>query len=718
MTKRNVFYLLFWFLIVPVVGYLVTPRHEPVLRESIGEPQNKQSVAILYEECARSYSFPERNGRAVPVGDLSTKERDLLLQCALEVNASDLVRFALAGTKESLHIPVSMKFDGVGPLARVAAWANGKDAVDVMRVFLEPNDSVWRIDSYSAHVEAVYEASTIEAAAYLVDGRKCDEKTDCKKNNPSWIADNGSISTLAGEVLSKHYGLNPAQYQAFAGHLDVADYYIGKGVKLQTEGFHFQHWMLRKDKKRLLDSRLRQFLTRHRVSVDERDEHGTPLLHAAIGFRDATLVSELLDRGASPDIKDRFGNTPLHVAVASRNSALAKLVLAQSNLNSRNSNGRTPLHEALALADWDMAKALIENGARGDVRDMQGRTPIFDCARHGCPIFERLESAGSDLHIRDNAKNTLLFAAAEYGDSNLEFANKVLNLEAGVDQKNVDWKNTDGMTALHRAVQLNNIQLAQLLLNKGANVNTKDNLGNTPLHVATSIGAAGIVQMLLQAGANPDLANRAGVRPVNGEFERTQMLFHSPTLIRSPVRNMPRYFTEIRSGPNGRFELGTPTVGTIEFVAHETPGVLNAAEIELIPRAALLEFSVEQACELGAKLRDGGEILELAHLGIVSEWEEIKPLNESRTRFRATIRENSCVIATSMKRDLLPAISEARPASVEKWASFANACSWDLNKSEERCEMFVRPILRILVKERKEPRLVGTIFVAPDRGGE
>lgn len=714
MTKRNVFFLLFWFLVIPVTGFLITPRHEP-----IGIYRNKQVVAIFYEECARDYSFPEKNGRAVPVGELTTKDRDLLLQCALEKNSSDLVRFALTDTKERLHIPLAMKFSGVGPLAQVAAWADGKDAVAVMKVFLEPNESVWRIDSYRARVEAIYEAATVDAAAYLVDGIKCSEDTDCKKKDPSWIADTESMSTFSKDVLLQHYGLNPAQYQAFSGHLDVANFYISKGVKLETEGLlPFQHWLLRKDRKRLLDERLQQFLAQHHVSVDDRDNQGTSLLHAAIGLGDAKLVSMLLSRGANPGIKDKVGDTPLHTAVRSRNLALAKPILAQSNPNSRNNYGRTPLHEALAAADWEMAAALIERGARGDVKDIQGRTPIFDCARHGCPIFDRLETVGSDLHIRDNAKNTLLFAAAEYGDRNMQFANKVLDLEVGIDPKNVDWKNTDGMTALHRAAERNNIRLVQLLLNKGANVNAKDNLGNTPLHVASALGASDIVPILLMAGANPDLANKAGARPVNGEFERTQMLFHSPALIRSPVGNLPRYFTEIRSGPNGRFELNTPTVGTVGVAVQEADSVLQGAEIELIPRAALLEFTVQQACELGARLREGGEELELAHLSLISDWEEVKPLTESRNRFRAVINDKSCSIPTSTKRDILSAISEARPGSVEKWARSADACNWDLNKSNEQCMMFVRPILRILVKEKKELKVVGTLFVAAIGQGE
>ncbi len=59
---------------------------------------------------------------------------------------------------------------------------------------------------------------------------------------------------------------------------------------------------------------------------------------------------------------------------------------------------------------------------------------------------------------------------------------------------NVNIKNKNGETPLHRAVRLHYIELAETLINYGADVNTEDEHGITPLHTTTEV--------LLKAGLN------------------------------------------------------------------------------------------------------------------------------------------------------------------------------------------------------------------------
>ena len=52
--------------------------------------------------------------------------------------------------------------------------------------------------------------------------------------------------------------------------------------------------------------------------------------------------------------------------------------------------------------------------------------------------------------------------------------------------------------------------VAQLLLDNGANINTANTAGNTALHYAASNGYADVAQLLLAKGANINAANTAG----------------------------------------------------------------------------------------------------------------------------------------------------------------------------------------------------------------
>ena len=59
----------------------------------------------------------------------------------------------------------------------------------------------------------------------------------------------------------------------------------------------------------------------------------------------------------------------------------------------------------------------------------------------------------------------------------------------------------DGTTALHWAVQADDLEMTQLLVRAGANVNAANRYGVTPLSLAATNGNAAIIEALLKAGA-------------------------------------------------------------------------------------------------------------------------------------------------------------------------------------------------------------------------
>lgn len=59
----------------------------------------------------------------------------------------------------------------------------------------------------------------------------------------------------------------------------------------------------------------------------------------------------------------------------------------------------------------------------------------------------------------------------------------------------------DGATPLHRAAQVGNIEIAQVLINKGAYLNAPNYLGQTSLHVALEMNFPDFARFLLSEGA-------------------------------------------------------------------------------------------------------------------------------------------------------------------------------------------------------------------------
>ncbi|MDR0609100.1 MAG: ankyrin repeat domain-containing protein [Planctomycetaceae bacterium] len=84
-------------------------------------------------------------------------------------------------------------------------------------------------------------------------------------------------------------------------------------------------------------------------------------------------------------------------------------------------------------------------------------------------------------------------------------------------QRAIDWganvnaKNDDGQTPLHKAVRwTGSFTMTKILIDKGADINTKDDDGNTPLHIAakgTGDDALIIVKYLIKKGAKVNAKN-------------------------------------------------------------------------------------------------------------------------------------------------------------------------------------------------------------------
>ena len=68
----------------------------------------------------------------------------------------------------------------------------------------------------------------------------------------------------------------------------------------------------------------------------------------------------------------------------------------------------------------------------------------------------------------------------------------------------------DGMTALHWAAYLDDIETAKLLVEAKANVSLTNRYGVTPLSLACQNGNASIVEILLECGADPNTTLRGG----------------------------------------------------------------------------------------------------------------------------------------------------------------------------------------------------------------
>ena len=103
----------------------------------------------------------------------------------------------------------------------------------------------------------------------------------------------------------------------------------------------------------------------------------TILAEVSINKLPFRFFAPLLAAGADPNIPDPRGQGPLHLVRGPNAIRMAEMLLENgAKVDLQDLNGMTPLLRAVEAEDFDLVRALIKAHANPLIADKEGRTPI------------------------------------------------------------------------------------------------------------------------------------------------------------------------------------------------------------------------------------------------------------------------------------------------------------------------------------------------------
>lgn len=238
-----------------------------------------------------------------------------------------------------------------------------------------------------------------------------------------------------------------------------------------------------------------ELLLRHGVDINQQDQRGYTVLHNAVKFENADVISFLIKHGASTTITSKSGKTP---AQMTDNQVLIDLVSSGSESDFKEESESVPRYLEVSDLTFDSPAELIDavnSGFDPKLATANGWTALhIACQRGQGKIISTLLWFGVDVDsATDDTKETPLHLAASSGiEPSVRFlinGRRLASLEA-----------TDslGETATFRAVRSGSSKMFITLVNAGVDTFLENNAGDSIFHVATRLDHVDMFSTLMK----------------------------------------------------------------------------------------------------------------------------------------------------------------------------------------------------------------------------
>jgi ankyrin len=343
------------------------------------------------------------------------------------------------------------------------------------------------------------------------------------------------------------------------------------------------------------------------VDPDTRGQFETPALHWLVRVDEVDSSRRLLEAGADPNGKTGHGVTPLSLALQNGSAAMVRLLLdAGADANATEPSGESMLMVAAAVGVKATVAALLEHGATVEYRDpAYDQSALMIASREGhADIVSLLLEHGANPNTSTAIGKTPAFVAP---NSVPGFGFGVGILRGGVPKDRGRREPTPGgMTPLHYAARHNHLDVAQLLLDAGADLNAKEANGIWPLLMAISNNNMPMAHFLLAKGSLLNDQDWYGRSPIWEAVNVRNLYVHNATFVngidREPVLELIEALIAAGADLNVRTKETPPfrhhllsITGSLEWVdfTGQTPFLTAALAGDVTVMKLLLEHGAD-----------------------------------------------------------------------------------------------------------------------------
>lgn len=282
-------------------------------------------------------------------------------------------------------------------------------------------------------------------------------------------------------------------YAARSGNIAVLKKLLEKGIKPTDEALLIAAQGSRRETNTI--ETYKYLVEEIKLKPTAQNKAGQNVLHILAGKSNQTeIIKYFLDKGVDANKADKEGNTPLMAAASAKEPAALELLLPKiKNVNIQNLKGESALTKAVQYGTPEAVGLLLAKGADVNVTDKDGNNLGFYLVQSYRPSgkdretpkqdpfdtkAKLLQDKGLDLAAAQKDGNTLYHVAITKND--IALLKKINDLKVDVNAKN-----KDGLTALHRAAMISKDDaILKYLVSVGAKKDVITEFDETPYALA------------------------------------------------------------------------------------------------------------------------------------------------------------------------------------------------------------------------------------------